>query len=215
MSNKKIQHYLDQLEEHGWSLPIIGIDFQEDEGRVWESKLGGCPYLRSAADYPLGENGKPLLFMAQINLKEVPSIGLLPSEGMLQFFVGWDDVYGLYSSPVVRYIADIAESDDGLLTEHPFADEAYRAALPFDEPCRMTFAPPVLSNEIYEDCQIGGYPYFPQDGELEPDEEFLLLQLADNCNIHFGDCGACRFIITLEELVNLDFSSVSYSWDCC
>lgn len=192
----------------------------------WESKLGGCPYLRAQEEYPIGKNGKPMLFLAQLNLKDIHGIPELPDYGLLQFFVEQNDMFGLVygeeSGAHVRWIEDVVESEDGLLLEHPFADEAYLTALPFEEPGKISFAPtqPLEPEEDEESgpeiCMVGGYPYFPQDGELEPDE-FLLLQLADEgeCGISYGDCGACRFIIGRDALAARDFSDVYYSWDCC
>lgn len=215
MKNKVLQEYLSQMEAADYSLPASEILFHEEEGKPWESKLGGCPYLRAQEDYPMGENGKPMLFMAQINLKEMPHISVLPDHGLLQFFVSNDDMYGIHSLPVVRYIEEFTELEEALMTVHPFADEAYLAALPFERPCRITFEDIVITQEEDETSRIGGYPYFPQDGEFEPDEDFLLLQLADDGNIDYGDCGDCRFIIRLKNLAKGGFSDVSYSWDCC
>lgn len=214
MDDNRLEEYLSQAEEAEYSLPSSEILFHKKEGKPWESKLGGCPYLRTKEDYPIGENGKPMLFIAQINLKEISGISVLPDHGLLQFFVAQEELYGVGSPSMVRYIEEVAESEAGLITVHPFADHAYLEALPFEQPARMTFDEIELLQEEDETSRIGGYPYFPQDGEFEPDEDFLLLQLTDDQNINFGDCGACHFIISLEDLVRCDFSSVNYSWDC-
>ncbi|MCC8171342.1 MAG: DUF1963 domain-containing protein [Parabacteroides sp.] len=216
MKDNALEEYLSEIEAADYNLPVSAILFQKnEEGKPWESKLGGCPYLPSKEEYPIGENGKPMLFMAQINLKEVPPISILPDHGLLQFFVCQDDSYGAYAPSLVRYIEEITESENELLTVHPFMDEAYQEALPFENPCRITFADTEDSEDEDEESQIGGYPYFPQDGDFEPDEDFVLLQLVDDPNINFGDCGACRFLINLEDLANCNFSDVIYSWDCC
>lgn len=216
MNDNALDEYLSEIEADDYALPVSTILFHEKkEAKPWESKLGGCPYLRSKEDYPIGENGKPMLFMAQINLEEVPPVSILPDHGLLQFFVSQDDAYGVYADPLVRYIEEFTESENELVTTHPFMDKAYLEALPFEHPCQITFDPIDTCQNETEESQIGGYPYFPQDGEFEPDEDFLLLQLVDDPNINFGDCGACRFLISLEDLANCDFSAVSYGWDCC
>ncbi len=217
MENNAIEEYLSEIQDADYSLPVVTLLFEDDrEGKPWESKLGGCPYLRSKEEYPIGKNGKPMLFLAQINLEEIlSSVSILPDHGLLQFFVNYDDDFGVGEAPLVRYIEEITESENELLTVHPFADEAYLKALPFENPCKITFAHVEMSQDETEDSRIGGYPYFPQDGEFEPDEDFLLLQLADDPNICFGDCGACRFLISLEDLANRDFSDITYWWDCC
>lgn len=65
-----------------------------------------------------------------------------------------------------------------------------------------------------EDSRIGGYPYFPQDGEFEPDGDFMLLQLANDPDTCSGNSGAGRFLIPLEELANCEFPGVTCWWDC-
>lgn len=210
-------------EGDGWEagdmdLPVSEITFEKGEGKPWESKLGGCPYLSEQEEYPIGKNGKPMLFLAQINLKDIHNMPAeLPDHGLLQFYVEQEEAFGLYSPAVVRWIEDVKESEEGLLKKHPFADEAYQKALPFETPGRMCFTETEMSEDVEESCRVGGYPYYPQDGELDPEEEFLLLQLADEgtCQIGFGDCGACHFIIDRAALAARDFSDVLYAWQTC
>jgi hypothetical protein len=60
-------------------------------GRSW---LGGTPVLPGAAEWPINlATGKPLHFLCQIDLAEVPpeaGLGLLPEDGALAFFVDLD-----------------------------------------------------------------------------------------------------------------------------
>lgn len=44
------------------------ISSKREETKPWESKLGGCPYLKDIKEYPMDEAGQPMLFLAQINL---------------------------------------------------------------------------------------------------------------------------------------------------
>ena len=49
--------------------------------------------------------------------------------------------------------------------------------------------------------------------------EILLLQIdtddgKDSCEIMFGDCGNCQFMISKEDLLNKNFSNVHYDWAC-
>mgnify|MGYP003319135724 CR=1 FL=1 len=67
-----------------------------------------------------------------------------------------------------------------------------------------------------------GYPEFTQgdyraaeDGD--DDYEYydtVLLQIDSDDEIMWGDCGIANFLINSEALKNLDFSNVSYYWDC-
>lgn len=60
-----------------------------------DSKLGGVPYWDMQKKYPVDSEGDKLMLLAQINLEQYDFGELLPKKGMLQFFTGVDDVFGL------------------------------------------------------------------------------------------------------------------------
>lgn len=60
-----------------------------------DSKLGGVPYWDNQKMYPADSRGNQLMLLAQINLEQSDLGELLPKTGMLQFFTGLDDVFGL------------------------------------------------------------------------------------------------------------------------
>lgn len=62
---------------------------------LWDTKFGGTPYWDKSREYPASSSGEKLLLLAQINLSDVKDCGKLPSSGLLQFFIGTDDVYGM------------------------------------------------------------------------------------------------------------------------
>ena len=96
------------------------------------SQLGGAPLGTSGFIWP-DTNGRPLSFLARIDLEELQAchaVDWLPRSGCLQFFYDvdeqpWgfrpDDVHGWKVTHVVR--------DDSGLSELPFPD-----ALPADQP---------------------------------------------------------------------------------
>ncbi|MBP2161857.1 MULTISPECIES: YwqG family protein [Asticcacaulis] len=63
------------------------------------SRLGGLPEMPAAFDWPHGANGKPLAFLAQIDLASLPPLAQemgLPSVGRLWFFYTQDqEAWGL------------------------------------------------------------------------------------------------------------------------
>lgn len=61
---------------------------------VSASKLGGTPYLPAGEPAPQGRVA-PLTFLAQIRLEELPDNDFLPDAGLLQFWIGRDDLYGM------------------------------------------------------------------------------------------------------------------------
>ncbi|MEK4025961.1 YwqG family protein [Sporosarcina sp. FSL W7-1283] len=220
------------------------IIFKREETKPWDSKLGGCPYLKNSEDYPTDQVGKPMLFLAQINLSDIGELDELPKKGLLQFFVANDDMYGLEDPILVKYIEDYEENEGQLVKKHPYEGEEYNQSLPFSHSGKMYFTSremPMsssldlfreifmkkLSEEEYEklsddcyssDSRVGGYPYFVQNDYIGfDDDDFLLLQLDidEECGIMFGESGNCVFSIPKEALKNRDFSKVVYDWQCC
>ena len=220
------------------------ISFKREETKPYDSKLGGCPYLENSKDYPIDEDGKPMLFLAQINLAELENLDELPEKGLLQFFVANDDMYGLEDPILVRYIENYEENEERLVKKHPYENEEYNWSLPFLHSGKMYFKSremPMsssldlfqetfvnklseveyekLSDDCYSsDSRIGGYPYFVQNDDIGfGDGDFLLLQLDidDECGIMFGDSGNCVFSIPKDALKNGGFSKVVYDWQCC
>ncbi|HEY7153361.1 MAG TPA: DUF1963 domain-containing protein [Gemmataceae bacterium] len=57
------------------------------------TKIGGRPDLPAKTEWPLYRDGKPLAFLAQINLAEIAKLGTpikgLPSDGLLSVFSVW------------------------------------------------------------------------------------------------------------------------------
>lgn len=60
------------------------------------SYVGGHPFLPEGSSWPIGLDGHPMAFLVQVNFAEVPDLGpTWPSEGLLQWFCGTDDAWGL------------------------------------------------------------------------------------------------------------------------
>lgn len=223
--------------------PSNRIKFTLKKTKPWESKLGGCPYLESREQYPIGKNGKPMMFFAQINLAEMPLLPDFPQEGLLQFYVENDECYGLDGACIVKYIPEYKKDEKSLVKENPYSD-GYEENLPFTDDCKIAFVQEekfvgttcpefeqkfgdVSEKEmdiLYKICnadesRIGGYPYFVQSAPAyyNSSEYTLLLQLDvdDTSGLMFGDSGNCMFIISRKDLLARDFSKVEYDWQCC
>jgi uncharacterized protein YwqG len=59
------------------------------------SRLGGPAWLADGEEWPVGRDGLPMLFIAQINFADVPPLPDYPDSGLLQLFVADNDVWGL------------------------------------------------------------------------------------------------------------------------
>lgn len=71
---------------------VINKDKQPD---IFDSKFGGLPYWDTNKEYPKDSKGNKLMLLAQINLDKADVEEPLPTKGMLQFFTGLDDVFGI------------------------------------------------------------------------------------------------------------------------
>lgn len=75
-------------------VPILRFETVSQKTNLFDSKLGGIPYMPKNFPYPTAD-GKPLKLLAQLNLDELMSIRDFPKGGMLQFFIVCDsDSYG-------------------------------------------------------------------------------------------------------------------------
>ncbi|RST76085.1 DUF1963 domain-containing protein [Siminovitchia acidinfaciens] len=139
-----------------------------------ESKFGGQPYWLKADEYPKDGNGEPLRLLAQINFSVMKvTIPDFPTEGILQFFVADDDVYGLNFDDMTEQDTfrviyhDTIESDSSKwMTEFPaFGDENY---FPVEKECALSF---VVSEEIVAANDYRFNKLTGLDGLLENDED--------------------------------------------
>ena len=237
---KKYEEYLKSTEK-----AAVDIKFKCMETLPWDSKCGGCPYLEKEEDYPRDKNGDPMMFLAQINFDDMPPLEGFPEHGLLQFYFGDDDNFGLDSPCKVVYIPEYKKDEDALLSENPFEDD-YVGETPFYDEGKMKFKSTtmpisadcrafrdkffgnVTNSEMDKLCKIccaegshiGGYPLFVQCSLPCYDDgkiDVVLLQLDcdDECGIEFGDSGNCVFLISKEDLKARNFDNVVFDWQCC
>ena len=208
--------------------PVYNIELVDEEVTYLNSKVGG--------EYFWPDDNPPnMQFLAQINLSELPEKSLT---GILQFFIGDDDCYGLFdNNSKVVYHKDITQGKGfiGNYTDSPIL-----------KPCAIKFTRStefmshndyrfvkykddifsvIDDGELYHKFsgaghKLFGYPFFTQYDPREVHEtkekyDTLLFQLdSDNGYIEWGDYGVANFFINSEDLKNMDFSDVLYNWDC-
>ena len=212
----------------GSEKDVIRIELEDGDGDVTRSKVGGKPYWPKDAEYP------DMIFIAQINLEEVPETETLPKKGMLQFFVSNESAYGLFDGAdgyKVVYHENIGESKDICVRDEEYTPVIKPGIMNFrKEKEVMSWAdrdfphiPEAIEDSIYSSDdyngsgdKILGYPHFTQDDPREngSDYDTLLLQIDTSDFIMWGDDGVANFFINGEDLRNGDFSDVLYNWDC-
>ena len=104
---------------------------------IFDSKFGGIPYLPKNFEVPYGtsdDNGQ-LALLAQINCTDLPENNLYPKTGILQFWIGRDDLMGLEDDYKVVYFENIDNtitSEEVLTKYKPLDPEDYDQYSPFD-----------------------------------------------------------------------------------
>ena len=61
------------------TLPSIEIQLRGAPQTLSENTVGGQPYLTPSEKAPVGQDGVPLVFLAPLNLAELPANDLLPA----------------------------------------------------------------------------------------------------------------------------------------
>jgi uncharacterized protein YwqG len=91
-----------QLEQYKLeSIKIKAAPLETDRPASADSKFRGLPYLPLAIPYPVDEAGAPMLLLAQINLQDLPTNGMLPAKGLLQFYISAVDYFDMDLSKVL------------------------------------------------------------------------------------------------------------------
>ena len=144
---------------------------------LWESKVGGLPYLPKGVSFPTASDGRELFFLAQINFADLPPLAPFPNQGIVQFYIQDDDLYGmdfddgenadtfrvLYHPTVVKNEATLQtkfpalRDYDDLLPHHP--EESY--------PLNFALAEEVAPVTDYRFFEKFGHDFFQQFGEKE------------------------------------------------
>ncbi len=145
----------------------------------WESKVGGQPYLPKGAVWPTAPDGRELFFLAQLNFGDMPALAPFPAQGIVQFFINDDDLYGmdfddgenpdtfrvlyypevLQNESVLQATPAMLRDYEDLLPHHP--DESY--------PLKFELAEEVAAMTDYRFYEQFGTEFFQQFGEKEWD----------------------------------------------
>ena len=140
----RLAAYLPQLEAA--ALPVVRIEAKpSDTLFLFDSKFGGYPYWPKEKPFPMDSDGHYLYLLAQLNFSQIPHLEGYPENGLLQFYVAADDMYGLdfdcqtaQKNFRVIYFEDTTEPP---LENFYFLDEQKReSALPVYHQMQLTFS---------------------------------------------------------------------------
>jgi len=146
-----------ELQEE-YKEPVLRFRLEEGEAGILESKVGGVPYMPKGAEWPCAADGVPMLFLAQVNCAELEALPDFPHTGILQFFIGMDDVMGVDFENITNNagfrVVYYEQPDTSVTAEDiPMAappDEDYAPL--GDKPCRICFLPAEMQS-------IDGYDF--------------------------------------------------------
>lgn len=207
-----------------------------DKVALTDSKFGGYPYWPQDKEYPVSMKGEKLILLAQINLSDVKN-PLLPKEGLLQFFIGCDDVYGCSYDDDKDFKVIYHKDIDPAVSEESVKSLGIRSAadlnrekdeyfplcdcygITFEEGIDKKAGKDSDEDEGITGNKIFGYPFFTQDDPRDDGKYDTLLFQMDSCygdgyEIMWGDSGVGHFFIEEDDLKNLNFDNVLYTWDC-
>lgn len=67
--------------------PVCALRLSQGPVTVFDSHIGGLPYCPRKGEPPVGEDGRQLRLMVQINFAQMPGMPPFPKRGILQFFL--------------------------------------------------------------------------------------------------------------------------------
>ncbi|MEL6682028.1 MAG: YwqG family protein [Pseudomonadota bacterium] len=87
---KKAREVAETMARPAIALAMVKDPITDDA----HSSIGGQPSLSAGAKWPKGRDGKPMIFLAQINFGDMPALDGYPETGLLSFFVEDNDLNG-------------------------------------------------------------------------------------------------------------------------
>jgi uncharacterized protein YwqG len=152
--------------------PLLAIETMPSQKTTfWQSKFRGLPYFPKNFSYPISNEGEYLYLLAQINFAECPPLNNFPSEGILQFYIADDDLWGAdFDHPDsqngfrVLYFPEPPLDESQIITDFTFLP--VNNNLPIQGELILNFIPQIapISVSDYGFSQIF-HPYFSDDGE--------------------------------------------------
>lgn len=174
--------------------PVVKFRVTKDATTIFDSKIGGLPYFPKTMEYPRGKSeDQPLVLLAQINLSNLPDLPDFPHEGILQFFIAGDDLYGMgvdgldvqddfriiYHKEIISDISQLMTAED--IPQNSGEEEIY---LPFEGEYKLIAQaadpmPVTTSDYRFESAFVSSY------NELH---ENPIKQIWDvDCNVLYDD----------------------------
>lgn len=179
LTNEMIENVIRKIKEKTLTDKHIKINVVKEDSTlsIFDSKFGGIPYLPKEAQVPVDAEGTQLALLAQIKCEDLPENTLYPQNGLVQFWIGRDDIMGLdeeEGSKVIYYSEiDFSVTNDEVLGKYKIFDEEdcdeYSPIEPKNNSLRIDFEakPTYVSAGYYDFDNI----IVETINELYPDEK--------------------------------------------
>ncbi|PID90477.1 MAG: hypothetical protein CSA97_02670 [Bacteroidetes bacterium] len=136
--------------------PMVEIELDEVAVvALTDSKFGGVPYLPFDAEVPTSSTGEQLALLAQVNCEQLPANGLYPERGILQFWIGRDEQYGLDED-------DLTSGSGSCVIYHKYVNEAVTK-----DHVLQKYRMPTPGSEAYPMQMVHGYRMIFTPGHCE------------------------------------------------
>lgn len=94
-TKEQLKHIYEQIRKET-VIPCVRMELEKRKVTIFESKVGGIPYLPKEQSWPTSPKGKQLSLLAQINCHDLMGLAHFPEKGILQFYINrWDDLLGM------------------------------------------------------------------------------------------------------------------------
>ncbi len=192
MSKKELyEKVLERLKEETLT-DTVAFNLTKTEPSIFESKVGGTPYIPKDKELPRDGRDRQLRLLAQIDCENLKTLPDFPHKGLLQFFIADDDIWGLDEENgfAVLYYEDVdrsvTEGECKSKVEPIDPDEIY---MPFDGESGIEFTPKKMSM-TREDYRYDGFArkMLADEGEENIDND-LFDEVFNNYNNDDDDYG--------------------------
>ncbi len=195
--------------------PCLSISLEEEPLSIFDSKVGGLPYLPKNFTIPLDKDGRQMQLLAQIDCAELEALPDYPHEGMLQFWMSdkwaWEEAIVLYHKTIDRTV-----TEDSVTTKIQVYKKDNAHSFPVIGSYRMRFT---LSEESMtnNDCRLKSLfcQYYTElSGKYISDPEDA--ESPDIYDVFVGDCeerdGAFG---NFHKVGGYPYSTQFNDWDYC
>lgn len=106
--------------------PSVALELTDEPVRgCAHSSIGGRPSLDPTTPWPLDSGGRPMIFLAQINYADMPSLEDFPNSGLLSVFVEDNDLNGCEFPSRNRGFIVMYHEETANLLRHALPDSAW------------------------------------------------------------------------------------------